>query len=132
MLPFMPIAKLRILLADEDHALRPRLRRLLADELPRARVVEASTKDETLALLATDGFDAVLLDIRIDGEDGLQMIRVVRAAAPAVRLLAMSAAREEPAWAAAALKVGADRYLSKVRAPEELVPALRALFTEAR
>lgn len=83
--------------------------------------------DEALGLLAVNGFDVVLLDIMLPGRDGLSVLRQMRARGNRTPVLLVSA-RGEVNERVEGLDAGADDYIAKPFALEELIARVRALI----
>ncbi len=95
-------------------------------------VALAASGEEALHLLRAsddEAFDAdlVVLDLLMPGTDGLEVIRSIRAAGLPVRILILSASREV-GHRIAGLDLGADDYVTKPFALEELLARIRALL----
>jgi two-component system response regulator MprA len=117
-----------ILVVDDDAKLRDALRRVLASNGFEVEVAEDG--NEALARLRTRAFDAVLLDVMMPGTDGIEVCERLRAAGdqlPVLMLTARDAIRDR----VAGLEAGADDYLVKPFANEELVARVRALLRRA-
>jgi two-component system response regulator MprA len=119
----------RILLADDDRAIRDSLVRAL--ELEGYEVV--AVKDGAAALEASrqESPDVIVLDVMMPGVDGLTACRVLRAEKNRTPIL-MLTARTETMDRVAGLDAGADDYLPKPFALDELLARLRALLRRAR
>ncbi|HTT77589.1 MAG TPA: response regulator transcription factor [Candidatus Binataceae bacterium] len=116
---------IRVLLAD-DHPIFLASLRALLERHGHLIVGEATTGEEAIPLAARFRPQVVVLDLEMPGLGGLASIPRIRAAAPASRILILSA-HDEPADVIEALsKSGADGYLVKGDAPEELLNAIRA------
>jgi two-component system response regulator MprA len=115
-----------ILVVDDEPAVRDALRRAL--ELEGYDVELAADGAEALALLE-DGSepDAVLLDVLMPGVDGLEVCRRLRRSGSRLPLL-MLTARTEVSDRVSGLDAGADDYLAKPFALQELLARLRALL----
>lgn len=113
------------LLVVEDN---PKLSALLLEGLgDNGHSVELAADGESALVLATtSNYDAVLLDIMIPRLDGLAVLARMRALGIATPVLVLSA-RSDPEDRVAALDRGADDYLAKPFAFEELLARLRAL-----
>jgi two-component system invasion response regulator UvrY len=122
----METGSYRILLVDDDPGIRTRVGQLLADELPGAVCVPAANAEEGLALAKSAGWDAIVLDIRLPGRSGLEILGELRTGYPELAIVVMSGLPEVP-YAAAAILAGASAYLSKERAPENLPEMIRSL-----
>jgi two-component system, OmpR family, response regulator MprA len=121
--------RMRILVADDDPAVRESLRRSLA--FNGYDVVTASDGQEALDLIAADRPDAVVLDLMMPRLDGLQACRTLRSQGDDLPVL-MLTARDGVADRVAGLDAGADDYLPKPFALEELLARLRALLRRTR
>jgi two-component system response regulator MprA len=120
---------MRILVVDDERAVRESLRRAL--ELEGYEVELAENGEDALDRL--DGVtptDAVILDVLMPGIDGLEVCRTLRAGDNAVPVL-MLTARAEVDSRVAGLDAGADDYLPKPFALAELLARLRALLRRA-
>jgi two-component system, OmpR family, response regulator MprA len=118
-----------VLVVDDERAVRSALRRALA--LEGYRVEEAEDGDAALDFLRARTADAVVLDVLMPGVDGLDVCRRLRAAGNRTPVL-MLTAREGVEDRVAGLDAGADDYLVKPFALEELLARLRALLRRAR
>ena len=117
---------MKILVVDDERAVRDSLRRAL--ELQGYEVELASDGAEALARLNGNGHpDAVVLDILMPGIDGLEVCRRIRRAGNAVPVL-MLTARDAVGDRVEGLDAGADDYLVKPFALEELLARVRALL----
>ncbi|MBK9033959.1 MAG: response regulator transcription factor [Myxococcales bacterium] len=114
----------RVLLIDDD----ARLAELLVDYLGPQGVTLAHAPggQAGLAQLATGGVDAVLLDVMMPGLDGLAVLRLVRAQAPTLPVI-MLTARGDESDRVVGLELGADDYVAKPFSPRELLARLRAV-----
>jgi two-component system, OmpR family, response regulator MprA len=114
-----------ILVVDDDAGLRKALKRVLAAHGFAVEVAENG--DEALGFLRTRSVDAVVLDVMMPGSDGIEVCERLRAAGDQVPVL-MLTARYAVRDRVAGLEAGADDYLVKPFANEELVARLRALL----
>ncbi len=120
---------MKILVVDDERAVRESLRRALA--LQGYEVELASDGAEALERLAADGQpDAVVLDILMPGIDGLEVCRQIRRRGSSVPVL-MLTARDAVGDRVEGLDAGADDYLVKPFALEELLARIRALLRRA-
>jgi DNA-binding response OmpR family regulator len=83
--------------------------------------------DEALEIILDNPFDAVVLDIMLPGRDGLSVLRALRERSNAVPVLILTA-RGQVSEKVEGLDLGADDYLAKPFAIEELAARLRALI----
>ncbi|MCC6833259.1 MAG: response regulator transcription factor [Thermoleophilia bacterium] len=116
-------ARPRILVVDDEPAV---LRALsVALESQGHEVIAAATGTQAVAKAAADGPDLILLDLGLPDADGLEVIRRVRAFAPSVPVIVVSAYGEDRAKVDA-LDLGADDYVVKPFAMPELLARVRA------
>jgi len=124
----MTIGAVKILVVDDERAVRESLRRAL--ELEGYEIELAADGQEALQLLETNGDaqpDAVILDVLMPGVDGLEVCHRLRRSGNRVPVL-MLTARDEIENRVAGLDAGADDYVTKPFALEELVARVRALL----
>ena len=119
----------RILLADDDRAIRESLSRALG--LQGYDVVPASDGAVALSLVEKEQPDVAILDVMMPNVDGLTVCRVLRAERNRLPIL-MLTARTETADRVAGLDAGADDYLAKPFELDELFARVRALLRRAR
>jgi two-component system response regulator MprA len=115
----------RVLLAEDDQRLRESLARVLTFE--GYQVTFAADGGEALIALADKAFDVVVLDVMMPNVDGLTVCRRMRADGDRTPVL-MLTARHEVTDRVAGLDAGADDYLVKPYALDELLARLRALL----
>ena len=118
---------MKILVVDDERAVRESLRRAL--ELEGYEIELAGDGVEALTTLAADERqpDAVILDVLMPGVDGLEVCRRLRASGNRVPVL-MLTARDEVESRVSGLDAGADDYVTKPFALEELLARVRALL----
>ena len=118
--------RMKILVVDDERAVRDSLRRAL--ELEGYTVELAADGQEALELLGGNGEpDVLILDILMPHVDGLEVCRRLRREGRRVPIL-MLTAREEVENRVAGLDAGADDYVAKPFALEELLARVRALL----
>jgi DNA-binding response OmpR family regulator len=81
-------------------------------------------------VLAREVIDLIVLDLKLPGEDGMQIARSLRAESDIP--IIMLTGRKEEADRVMALELGADDYLTKPFSPRELLARIRALLRRAR
>jgi len=117
---------MKILVVDDERAVRDSLRRAL--ELEGYEIELAADGNEALARLeSSDEPDAIILDVLMPGVDGLEVCRRLRSAGSTLPVL-MLTARTEVEDRVAGLDAGADDYVTKPFALEELLARTRALL----
>jgi two-component system, OmpR family, response regulator MprA len=116
---------MRILVVDDDPAVRESLRRSL--EFNDYEVSVASDGAEALARIPAEQPDALVLDVMMPRLDGLEATKALRAAGNDVPILVLTA-RDAVSDRVDGLDAGADDYLTKPFALEELLARIRALL----
>jgi two-component system, OmpR family, response regulator MprA len=120
---------MRVMVVDDERAVRESLRRALELEGYEIELAESGT--EALALLNGGSHpDALVLDVLMPGVDGLEVCKRLRRAGNQLPVL-MLTARAEVENRVAGLDAGADDYVTKPFALEELLARLRALLRRA-
>jgi two-component system response regulator MprA len=116
------------LVVDDDVSLRTALERVLGAS--GFEVLVAADGDEALSLLHRRNFDAVVLDVVMPGRDGIAVCESLRRAGSQLPIL-MLTARDTIRDRVTGLNAGADDYLTKPFANDELIARLRALLRRA-
>ncbi len=116
---------MRILVVDDDRAVRESLRRSL--EFNGYQVELAADGQQALDWLTGQRPDAMVLDVMMPRIDGLEVARRLRGTGDDLPILVLTA-REAVSDRVAGLDAGADDYLPKPFALEELLARLRALL----
>ncbi len=117
---------MKILVVDDERAVRESLRRAL--ELEGYEIELAADGSEALYRLeGSDEPDAMILDVLMPGVDGLEVCRRLRGTGSKLPVL-MLTARTEVEDRVAGLDAGADDYVTKPFALEELLARVRALL----
>lgn len=110
--------------AAERYLLRPYL------EAEQFTVLEAEDAHSALQRLSTEKIDGVILDLNLPDEDGLVLLRKIRATS-SIPVIAVTA-RKSDQDRIAGLEIGADDYLGKPYHPRELILRLQKLLARAR
>jgi DNA-binding NarL/FixJ family response regulator len=122
---------IRVLVVDDHTIFRSGVRRLLLDE-PDIRVTgEARNGAEALELIRHESFEVVLLDINMEGRNGLDVLASIRSACAALPVLMLSMYPEEQ-YALVAVQGGANGYVAKDAEPAELIAAIRLVARGGR
>lgn len=114
---------IEILIADDHAIVRRGLKQILAETKDIVVAGEATNGRETLDLVHQRDWDVLVLDITMPGRSGLDILKDIRQFRPKLPVLVLSMHAEEQ-FATRMLKAGADGYLNKESAPEELVKAI--------
>jgi DNA-binding NarL/FixJ family response regulator len=121
---------IKVLLADDHPLIIAGIRRTL-DHVDDMEVVgEARTGEELLQLVERRGPDIVLMDFKMPGMHGVEVIERIRASWPEVKIVVLSASDERPIIDAA-LNAGASAYVLKSAHTVDIASVLRQAFSGA-
>ena len=120
---------MHILVVDDDQAVRDSLKRSL--QYSGYEVASANDGIEALAHLSTHKVDAVVMDVMMPRLDGLETTRMLRGQGNDVPILVLTA-RDAVGDRVDGLDAGADDYMAKPFALDELMARLRALTRRSR
>ena len=127
--PDIHVCPMRVLIVEDDavlaDALTETLRRegYIADTVPTAEMADAA--------LSTTEVDLIVLDVGLPGEDGFSWLKRLRGRGGQQGVLVLTA-RDAVTEKVQGLKIGADDYLSKPFAQEELIARMAALARRGR
>ena len=117
---------MRVLIADDHALLRTGLKLIVAQIDPEAVCIEAPDGRAAVELARREPADLCLLDLTMPGLNGLDALPQLKQVAPRMRVLVLSMHASEP-YVAAAMRAGAQGYLLKDSAVDELADAIKAL-----
>ena len=117
-----------VLAVDDD----PSVRQMIADYLGDndIKVTVAGTGRDIAQVMARETVDLVILDLKLPGDDGMQIARALRAESDIP--IIMLTGRKDEADRVMGLELGADDYLTKPFSPRELLARIRALLRRSR
>jgi DNA-binding NarL/FixJ family response regulator len=116
----------RVILADDHTLVRSGIRRILEAQPDIVVVDEASDGRAALEAVRRSDAEVLVLDLKMEGPDGIEVLRAAKAERPDLKvlILTMHAGRE---YVARAMQEGADGYLLKDSAVQDLVAAVQAV-----
>src|SRR3970040_1885207 len=114
---------LRILVADDHEVVRKGLMKVLAEILQPIKVDEARNGQEAVSKVWKSEYDLVVLDIKMPGKSGLDVLKEIKKHRPQLPVMILSMHPEEQ-FAIRAMRAGASGYLTKESAGDELVLAI--------
>lgn len=117
---------IRMLIADDHAIVREGLKRIVALVDDMEVVCEAADGTEVMQRVRDSVFEVMVLDLSMPGRSGMELIKLIHAERPRLRILVLSM-HQELQYAVRAIKAGASGYLTKESAPEQLVQALRRI-----
>jgi two-component system, NarL family, invasion response regulator UvrY len=115
---------LRLLVVDDHTIFRAGITRLMLDEPDMTVTGQAADGVAALALMRSQQFDVVLMDINMGARNGLETLATLRSEFPRLPVIMLSM-YVEPQYARLAHKARANAYLSKDVDTEELLSAIR-------
>src|SRR5215471_12491722 len=121
-------AKTHVLVVDDDPLIRQTIVNYLGDY--EIQVTALASGREIAGVIAREMIDLLILDLKLPGEDGMDIARRIRA--DSNMPIIMLTGRKEEADRVMALELGADDYLTKPFSPRELLARIRALLRRAR
>lgn len=111
----------------DDHAIvRTGLRQFLSEYVDLRVAGEAASGADAIDLVRNTELDVLLLDLSMPGQSGLDVLAMIRAKAPDLAILVLSAYPEEH-YAINLMRRGASGYLNKECDPQDIVKAIRAV-----
>jgi two-component system invasion response regulator UvrY len=123
-----PPNTLKVLIADDHAIVRRGLREILEDTPDIVVGGEASNGREVLEKLGGESWDVLVLDITMPGRSGLDILKDIKQIKPGLPVLILSMHAEEQ-FATRVIKSGAAGYMNKESAPDELVKAIRKVYS---
>ena len=120
--------KISVILADDHAVVRMGFRLLLQDTKDITVVGEAESGEEVIKLLNTLTADIIVMDLSMPGIGGLETISRIVSKDKSPKILILSA-HEDAIHPKRSLKAGANGYLSKKGAAEELIKAIRQIHS---
>jgi len=117
-----------VLIVEDEAVVRESLRDWLKDIY---QVVMAETGEEALDLIEKQDFDVLIVDVRLPGKSGLQVLSEVRETKPYIKCVVITA-YPSVELAVEAMKLGAVDYLIKPVAPERLERLMRDTLVKSK
>lgn len=111
-------------MADDHAIVREGLKRIVSSIEGMEVIGEAGNGTEVMQRVRELAFDVLVLDLSMPGRSGMELIKLVRAEKPQLRILVLSM-HQELQYAVRAIKNGASGYLTKESAPAQLEQAIR-------
>jgi two-component system, NarL family, invasion response regulator UvrY len=127
---------IRLLIGDDHRIVREGLKQVLADAPDMCVVAEAATGPEVLDLVrqqagSGEELHLVLLDIALPGQDGLEVLQILRREHPGLPVLMLSTYPESQ-YAVRCIRLGAGGYLNKSADPDDMLAAARKVAAGGR
>jgi two-component system invasion response regulator UvrY len=116
-----------VLIVDDHEIVRAGFKQLLGTADDIKVIAEASTGEEAIELSIRHQPNVVVMDINMPGIGGIEAITRINARLPQARIIALTVHESEP-FPTRVMEAGAQAYLSKRCAPQELVQAVRETY----
>jgi two-component system, OmpR family, response regulator len=122
------VIRSHVLVVDDDPQIRSLLNEYLAEN--GLRVSVAASGEELRQVLAEETVDLVILDLRLEGEDGMSIARSLRERL-STPVIMLTGVRDE-ADRVMGLELGADDYITKPFSPRELLARIRTVLRRTK
>ncbi len=122
---------LRILIADDHPLFRQGLADLITREFGTVTIGEAGTAADFFDLVRTQEWDAAVMDVNMPGRAGPEILRDLKRERPRLPVLVLSMYAEDQ-YAVRMIKAGADGYVTKASASQDVCKALKHLLAGER
>lgn len=121
----------QVIIADDHPVVLKGLKEIIQEGFDMVKVDEAGKGYELINKIQASDYDLVLLDISLPDINGLEVLKELKKKKPKLPVLVISMYPEEQ-YALRALKAGAQGYLTKQSAADELVLAVRKILSGKR
>ncbi|MEQ9304774.1 MAG: response regulator transcription factor [Marinoscillum sp.] len=119
---------IKVIIVDDHSIMRAGLAKILKDEPDMRVICEAEGYHQLMDFLKNEQPDIVLLDITMPGKNGLEILKELRQSYPEIKVLMLSM-HPEDRFSVRTIKAGASGYINKESAAEELVSAIRKVYS---
>ena len=115
---------IRIVIADDHEIVRAGLKQIISDDEDMEVLGESNNGENLIELVKKNDYDVVLLDLKMQGISGIDVIKHIKIIKPDLPIIVLSMHAEDQ-YAVRTIKAGASGYLTKETAAENLVSAVR-------
>ena len=115
---------IRIVIADDHEIVRAGLKQIISDDEDMEVLGESNNGENLIELVKKNDYDVVLLDLKMQGISGIDVIKHIKVLKPDLPIIVLSMHAEDQ-YAVRTIKAGASGYLTKETAAENLVSAVR-------
>ncbi|MBK8945987.1 MAG: response regulator transcription factor [Ignavibacteriae bacterium] len=119
---------IKVIIADDHKLIRAGLRKLFEHEIDIEIAAETEDPNKIIDLVKNISADILLLDLQFPGKSGLDILKDVKIVNPKLHVLILSMHPEER-YAIRALKSGASGYISKDSDPDQILEAIRKIYS---
>lgn len=121
----------KCLIVDDHPLIRKGIKGLLVEEGLCQTVVESASAEAALEAVRREPWDLIVLDMALPDKHGLAVLKEIKLLRPTVPVLMLSLYPERE-FALRAIKAGASGYLTKDRAPSDILTAVKAVLEGQR
>ena len=122
---------MNILLADDHIMVRSGLHRIIIDSYPETVIGEAGTSEELRSRLKERDWSVLVLDIALGDRNSLDLVPEIIRSQSQIKIIVLSMYREHQ-FVIQAMRTGASAYVTKDRAPEDLIRAIDSVLKDKR
>lgn len=115
---------IKIVIADDHDIVRAGLKQIIADEEDMEVAGEANSGEKLIELIKKNEYDVVLLDLKMSGMNGIEVMKHIKSIKPSVPIIVLSMHAEDQ-YAVRTIKAGASGYITKETAGDNLISAVR-------
>ncbi len=126
--PSSPLTRRRVLIVDDHPVVRQGLSLAIGRDADLEVCGEAENIAETLRLVEGAPPDIVIIDLSLDGEDGIELIDYIKSRWPAIKVLVYSS-HDEETFAGRVLRAGATGFISKREGMPKIIAAIRLVLS---
>ncbi len=122
---------LKVMTVEDNDSFREMFKGLLSSEFPSMEIIEAANGEEAFKRLSSNAVDLVFMDIRLPGENGLELTKKIKAKYKDVTV-AMLTSYDSPEYREAAARCGADCYITKYSMKWDRISSMIKCFQRAK
>jgi len=119
---------IRIVIADDHEIVRAGLKQIISDDEDMEVLGESNNGENLIELVKKNDYDVVLLDLKMSGISGIDVIKHIKIIKPDLPIIVLSMHAEDQ-YAVRTIKAGASGYLTKETAAENLITAVRRVVS---
>lgn len=116
-----------ILIADDHNVMRKTLRMWLQKKFPNMQIIEAYSGEQALELLEGQDIQIVLMDINLNGTNGITTTIKIKELYPKMAVIVLSI-QESERYQTESKHAGADAYVIKRKMYTELIPKMQSFL----
>ncbi len=118
---------LRILLVEDNHNFRNSAIRFMNANLRFEVLTWVSSGEEAIKKIETNGLDLVLMDISMEGINGIEASKKIRALNKNIKIILLTMS-DNSEYRNEALAAGADEFIPKLEFSDKLIPTINNIF----